>query len=168
MSLTMYEASIPVFIRSLRNLSAILDKAIAHAEANGLDPAQLIEARLAPDMFTMGRQVQAASDAAKLCAARLTGSEIPSFPDTEKTFPELKQRIAKTIAYLESFAPARFDGAAERSFSMDLPNRSVPFQGKGYLLNFALPNFFFHVTTAYDLLRHKGVTIGKMDYLGGV
>jgi hypothetical protein len=166
LSLTIYETSVPVFIRALSILSAILDKASAHARANKLDPAELVEARLAPDMFTLARQVQAASDAAKSCAARLTGSDIPSFPDTEKTLPELQDRIAKTIAYLRSFNPSQFEGGAERVITLNLPGKPVTFQGKVYLLTFSLPNFFFHVTTAYDILRHKGLNIGKMDYLG--
>ena len=167
MSLSIYDASIPVFIRAFGNLKAILDKALAHAEANNIDPAELVGARLAPDMFTLAGQVQGASDAAKSCAARLTGSELPSFPDTEKTFPELQDRIAKTVAYLEAFNPSQFDGSAERIITMNMRRKSVTLEGKIYLLAFSLPNFFFHVTTAYDILRHKGLEIGKKDYLGG-
>jgi uncharacterized protein len=166
MSLSMYEASIPVFTRAFGNLTALLEKAEAHAKAEGIDPAELIDARLAPDMYTLAGQIQGASDAAKSCAARLTGSENPSFPDTEKTFPELHARIAKTTAFLNAFTPAQFDDSAKRMITMNTRNKPISFEGQTYLLTFSLPNFFFHVTTAYDILRHKGLKIGKMDYLG--
>jgi uncharacterized protein len=166
MSISMYEASVPVFKRAFGNLSALLDKAEAHAKAEGIDLAELIDARLAPDMYTLAGQVQGASDAAKSCAARLTGSENPSFPETEKTFPELHARIAKTVAFLNTFSPAQFDGSAERAITMNMQRQPVTLEGRTYLLTFSLPNFFFHVTTAYDILRSKGLAIGKMDYLG--
>lgn len=166
MSLSIYDASIPVFRRGLDNLSAILDKADAHAAANAFDSAELVGARLAPDMFTLAGQVQGASDAAKICAARLTGSEIPKFPDREKTLAELQDRIGKTVAYLATFKPSQFDGSAERIVTLNVNRKPVTLEGKTYLLAFSLPNFFFHVTTAYDILRHKGLQIGKIDYLG--
>lgn len=167
MSLSMYQASIPVFLRMLGNLSAILDKAAAHAEAKKIDPAVLIKDRLAPDMLPFSFQVQTATDAAKGCAARLAGIEAPSFADTEATFPELKERIAKTIAFLQSVNAAQIDGSEERSITLKLRAGEFQFQGQGYLLHFALPNFFFHLTTAYAILRHNGVELGKADFLGG-
>ncbi len=166
MSLSMYEASIPVFIRAFRNLSAILDKAVAHVEAKNLHPATLIEARLASDMGTLSFQVQRASDTAKGCAARLAGINVPSFDDTETTFPELQTRIAKTTGFLQTVNAEHLDGSEKRVIRLKFPNNSLDFDGKTYLLAFALPNFFFHITTAYDILRHSGVEIGKMDYIG--
>jgi len=167
MSLSMYQASIPVLIRMLGNLSAILDKAAAHAEAKKLDPAVLIKDRLAPDMLPFSFQVQTATDVAKGCAARLAGIEAPSFADTESTFPELKERIAKTIAFLQSVSAAQIDGSEERNITLKLRAGEFQFQGQGYLLHFALPNFYFHLTTAYAILRHNGVELGKADFLGG-
>jgi hypothetical protein len=166
MSLSMHEASVAIMIRMFGNLSKILEKAVAHAEANRLDPATLIEARLAPDMYTLARQVQIASDAAKGCAARLAGLQPPSFPDEEKTFPELQERIAKTVAFLRSVPAEKIEGSAERPVMLKVGGREIAFVGRTYLQQFALPNFFFHVTTAYDILRHKGLAIGKLDYLG--
>jgi len=167
MSLSMYQASIPVFIRMLGNLSVILDKAAAHAEAKKLDPAVLIKDRLAPDMLPFSFQVQTATDAAKGCAARLAGIEAPSFADTETTFPEMKERIAKTIAFLQSVNAAQIDGSEERNITLKMRAGELQFQGQGYLLHFALPNFYFHLTTAYAILRHNGVELGKADFLGG-
>ena len=167
MPLSMYQASIPVFIRMLNNLSAILDKAAAHAEAKKIDPAVLIRDRLAPDMLPFSFQVQTATDAAKGCAARLAGIEAPSFADTESTFPELKERVAKTIAFLQSVSAAQIDGSEERNITMKLRAGEMQFQGQGYLLHFALPNFYFHLTTAYAILRHNGVELGKGDFIGG-
>jgi hypothetical protein len=166
MPLSMYQASIPVFVRALGNLSAILDKAAAHAEARKIDPSVFINARLAPDMFPLSRQVQSASDSAKGCAARLAGVEVPSYPDTETTFPELQARITKTVAFLQSLGQKLIDGSEERTITLKLRGREVSFSGRDYLLNFALPNFFFHAVTAYDILRHNGVEIGKQDFLG--
>jgi hypothetical protein len=167
MSLSMYQASIPVLVRMLGNLSTIVEKAAAHAETKKIDPAVLIKDRLAPDMLPFSFQVQTASDTAKGCAARLAGIEAPSFPDTEATFPELKERIAKTIAFLQTVKPAQIDGSEERAVTLKTRNGEIQFQGQSYLLTFALPNFFFHVTTAYAILRHNGVEIGKQDFLGG-
>ena len=166
MSLSMFKASVPVFTRQLANLSAILHKAEAHAAARKIDPAVFINARLAPDMFPLSRQVQSASDSAKGCAARLAGVEIPSYADTETTFPELQARIAKTVAFLQSFGPELIDGSEERAIVLKLRGQETKFSGQYYLLNFALPNFFFHAVTAYDILRHNGVEIGKQDFLG--
>jgi hypothetical protein len=167
MAFTIYEASIPPMIRSFGNLSKILDKAVAQAKAEDKDAASLLEARLAPDMHPLTRQIQIASDAAKGCAARLAGVEAPSFPDTETTFPELQARVAKTIEYLKSIKPEQLAGAEDRTVTLKFPQGEMTFSGRDFLTGFALPNFYFHVTTAYGLLRHKGIAIGKMDYLGG-
>ncbi|MGA7674090.1 MAG: DUF1993 domain-containing protein [Rhizomicrobium sp.] len=167
MSFTMYDASIPPMIRTLQNLSKILDKAIAQAAADKIDLAALLEARLAPDMFPFTRQIQIATDAAKGAAARLAGQEPPSFPDTETSFPELHARIAKTVAYLQSVKAEQLAGSEDRHITIATRTRTLEFSGKDFLTGFALPNFFFHVTTAYGLLRGKGINIGKQDYLGG-
>jgi hypothetical protein len=163
----MYQASIPVFVRAFGNLSAILDKAAAHAEAKKIDPAVFINSRLAPDMFPLSRQVQSASDSAKGCAARLAGIDVPRYEDTETTFPELQARIARTVAFLQSVNAAQIDGSEDRTITLKLRSGEVKFPGRAYLLTFVLPNFFFHVTTAYAILRHNGLEIGKTDYLGG-
>ena len=161
MSISMYRASIPVFIRALGNLSAILKKGEAHEGS-----ASFIDARLAPDMLTLAGQVQRASDAAKGAVARLGGIDNPSFPGTEKTFAELQARIKKTVDFLQSVSPEQIDGSEQKKIEFKAGSRELKFTGTDYLLGFALPNFFFHVTTAYAILRHKGVQIGKMDYLG--
>jgi len=166
MSLSMYQASIPVFIRVLNNLSAILDKAAAHAAAKKIDPSVLINARLAPDMFPLSRQVQIATDGVKGCAARLAGVEVPSFPDTETTFAELKARVAKTVDFLKSVDAGQIDGSETRQISLKFGGQPTSFGGQDYLLTFVYPHVLFHVTTAYDILRHNGVELGKMDYLG--
>lgn len=168
MSLSMHEASVPVLLRGLGQLQVMLDKAAAHAEARKIDPAVFINARLAPDMFALARQVQIATDTAKGCAARLAGVEIPSYPDTETTFPALEARIARTKAFLESVDRTKVDGSAERPVTLKLRGKDVEFTGRGYLLAFALPNFFFHLTAAYAILRHNGVELGKADFLGGL
>ena len=164
--LSLHEASVAVMVHMLGQLSTILDKAATHAEAAGFDPATLVEARLAPDMFALARQVQIASDTAKGCAARLAGLQPPSYPDTETSFPELKERIAKTLAFLEGFGPERIDGREDELVTIRLRDRPFTFSGRDYLLRFALPNFYFHVTTAYDILRQQGVALGKPDFLG--
>jgi hypothetical protein len=166
MPFTIYEAAIPPMIRSLQNLSRILDKAVAQAKSEDRSLDALLEARLAPDMFPFTRQVQVVSDTAKGAAARLAGVEAPSFPDEEKTFPELQQRIAKTIDYLKGFNAAQLDGAEDRTVTLKFPNGEMKFSGREYLTGFVLPNFYFHMTTAYALLRHNGIAVGKMDYLG--
>ena len=168
MSLSMYQASIPAFLRILDNLTAILGKATAHADAKKIDPSVFVNARLAPDMFPLSRQIQIATDAVKGCAARLAGVEVPSFPDNETTFPELQERIAKTAAFLKTMKASQIDGSEERSVTIKLRGQDVTFKGQNYLLNFVIPNFYFHVTTTYDILRHNGVEIGKADYIGGV
>jgi len=162
----MYQASIPVFIRGLNNLSVILDKALAYAENKKIDPSVLLNARLAPDMFALTRQVQIATDGAKGCAARLAGIEIPSFEDNESTFTEVQARIAKTIAFLQTVDASQIDGSEARAVTLKVRGKEATFQGQPYLLSFVLPNFYFHLTTAYNILRHNGLEIGKMDYLG--
>lgn len=166
MKISVYQASVPVFVRMLNNLSAVLDKGAAHAEAKKIDPAVLINARLYPDMLPLVKQVQIASDGAKGAAARLAGQEPPKYEDTETTFADLKARIQKTIAYLNTFKPEQIDGSDEKTITLQQRGNAVNFQGLAYLLNQATPNFYFHVTTAYDILRHSGVEIGKADYLG--
>jgi uncharacterized protein len=166
MALSMYQASVPVFVRMLNNLAAILGKASVHAETRKIDPAVLINSRLFPDMFPFVRQVQIASDNAKGCAARLAGLEPPKFEDNETTFIELKVRIDKTLTYLSTLDPRQIDGSEGRTITVQLGGNWVTFQGMTYLLNMALPNFYFHVTTAYDILRHCGVELGKLDFLG--
>lgn len=168
MPLSMYDASAPAFLKMLQNLSALLDKAAAFAEAKGIDPLVLTSARLAPDMIPLKGQVQIACDTAKGCAARLAQAEIPSHADSETTIPELKTRIANTVAFIQSLPASAFDGAEDRSVTLKLRGQEAVFPAKAYLIHFALPNFYFHVTTAYAILRHNGVEIGKPDYIGGL
>ena len=162
MSFGLYDASAPVFVRALTNLSALMDKALAQ----GFDEEKLLEARLAPDMRPFPSQIQLASDSAKGAVARLTGTDNPSMADTETSFAELKTRIAATVAFIRSVEPAAFEGGEDRDVVLKFPGGEQHFKGGAYLTGFALPNFFFHVTTAYALLRAAGVEIGKRDYLG--
>ena len=166
MSISMYQASVPPLIRSLNNLVAILEKAAAHAEAQKIDPAVLINSRLYPDMLPLSKQIQIAADVAKKGVARLAGLEAPVFEDNETTFSELISRLQKTTAYLETFTPEQIDGSEEKSISLPVRQETMIFQGLPFLLYFVLPNVYFHVTTAYGILRHSGVELGKMDYLG--
>jgi len=166
MNISMYQASVPTFIRALGNLRAILEKAAVHAEAKKIEPAALINSRLFPDMFTLARQVQLASDMAKSCPSRLAGLEPPKYEDTETTFPELLARIDKTVAHLKSFKPDQIDGREGQDISINTPRGPIAMKGMPYLLYFLLPNLHFHVTTAYNILRHNGVELGKADYLG--
>jgi len=168
MSLSMYQASVPVFQRTLGALDAILDKAAAYAEERKIDPAVLLSARLYPDMFALTRQVQIATDHAKGAPARLAGVAVPSFEDNEKTFPELKARIGKTLNFIGTLKPGQIDGSEARDISLKAGPQELSFKGQDYLLFFALPNFYFHATTAFAILRHNGVSIGKLDFLGGV
>ncbi|MES2985210.1 MAG: DUF1993 domain-containing protein [Pseudomonadota bacterium] len=166
MTLSMYDASIPAFIRGLTNLSAVLAKAAAHAEAKKIDPSVFMAARLAPDMLPLPKQIQIASDIVKGGAARLAGVEVPSFADTETTFPELQERIAKTIAFLNTIPAAQVNGTEEKTISLKVGGRDLQFSGQAYLLGFVVPNLYFHTTVAYAILRHNGVELGKMDFLG--
>ena len=167
MPISMYQASAPRFAHALTNLSAILAKAQAHCEAKKIDPLVMTASRLYPDMFPLTRQVQVACDAAKGAVARLAGVEIPKHEDTEKTFDELKARIQKTLDFIASVKPAQVDGTEEKEIVLKLRGNDVPFKGAQYLLAYAWPNFYFHAATAYNILRHNGVEIGKTDFLGG-
>jgi len=167
MSLSMYAATVPPMRLMLKNLSAILSKAEAHVEAKKIDPTAFLGARLYPDMLNFIKQVQIASDNAKGAAARLAGVEVPKMEDNEASFADLHARIDKTVAFLDTLTESQFEGAAERKIVLNLRDRTLEFTGAEYLTTWALPNFFFHVTTAYDLLRHGGVEIGKSDYLRG-
>jgi hypothetical protein len=162
----MYQISVPVLVRMLGNLSTILGKAAAYVEAKKIDPRALLDARLAPDMFTLTRQVQVACDLAKGGAARLAGVEIPAFADTESSFAELQARTQKTIEFLNTLRAEQIDGSEDRDITMPIRDQSLHFKGLAYLMNFVMPNFYFHMTTAYALLRHNGLEIGKRDFLG--
>ncbi len=162
----MYQASAPRFANTLGNLAAILDKAQAHCETRKIDPLVLTGARLYPDMFPFSRQVQIACDTAKGAVARLAGAEIPKYEDTERTFEELKARIAKTVDFVRSVKAERIDGSEEQEIVLPMRSGERRYTGLQYLLGQAVPNFYFHVTTAYAILRHNGVEIGKQDYLG--
>jgi hypothetical protein len=166
MTLSMYQASVPRFINALNNLSSILDKAQAHVDARKLDETALTSFRLYPDMLPMARQVMIAADTAKGLAARLAGVESPVYEDTEKTLSELKARLAKTVVYLQSFKPEQIDGTEDKEIITRRGDKETRYTGMQYLLGHAVPNVYFHITTAYNILRHNGVEIGKRDYLG--
>jgi uncharacterized protein len=168
MTISMYEASVPVLLRGLGTLDVILGKAAAHAEARKFDPAVLVGARLYPDMFPLSRQVQICSDTAKGGAARLAGVEVPKYEDTETTIPELRARIDKTMAFLRTLERRQFDGSEDRDIALQMRTETRHFKGQPYLLGFVLPNFYFHSTTTYAILRHNGVELGKGDFLGPV
>lgn len=162
----MYDASAPRFARMLRNLDAILVKAHAHAVAKKIDPSVLLGSRLFPDMLPLVKQVQIATDHAKGAVARLAGAEVPRYEDSEQSFDELRARIGKTIAFVESFSSAQLDGSEHRAIDLRVGGKDWSFQGADYLFGFAIPNFYFHLVTAYNILRHNGVELGKGDYLG--
>jgi hypothetical protein len=166
MSLTLSTLSVPAFVRGLTVLSTLLTKAEAHAEQAGIVPDTLLGARLADDMLPLSAQVQRASDTAKFAAQRLSGGQAPAFADDETSFQQLQERIANTVAYLESVDPALRDAGAGREIKLNWTADGPTFSGQSYLLTFALPNFYFHITTAHDILRHRGVQVGKRDYLG--
>ena len=166
--ISMYTASIPPMIKSLGNLEAILDKAIAHAAARKIDDAAFVDARLFPDMFTFARQIRIATDMAKGAGARLAGIDIPKFEDNEKTLPELKARLRKAVDFLKTLTAAQIDGTEDKAITLTAGPNTFNFKGLDYLNSWVLPNFYFHVATAYNLLRHGGVEIGKMDFLGKV
>ena len=168
MALTMHSASVPVFARMLGNLIAWLDKADAHAREKKFEPSVYLSARLAPDMLPLTTQIQIACDAAKFCVARLAAVEAPAFADDEKSLDDLRQRVRKTIDYVQSLAPAQLDGSDGREVSVPRRGGAITMSGEAYLKHFALPNFFFHVTTTYALLRHYGVELGKADFLGAL
>lgn len=164
----LHDASVPVFDAMLKNLSTLLDKAAAHATAKNFDPAVLLQSRLAPDMFPLTRQVQIAADAAKFGIARLAGVDAPKFEDDETTIDALKARIEKTRAFIASVPRERFEGAESRRVEVPTRAQTYAFDGRTFLFQWAMPNFYFHVVTTYNLLRHNGVEIGKRDYLGQV
>jgi hypothetical protein len=166
MSVTMYSLSIPVLRKNLTSLSTILSKAAGYAQERKIDPAALLDARLYPDMFTLTRQVQLASDFAKGAACRLAGEVPPKFDDVEVGFDQLQERIARTIALLDSFGAAKIDGSEDRAIEIKGPTQTLRFSGLEFLTQFCLPNFYFHMTTAYAILRHNGIPIGKNDFLG--
>lgn len=167
MSLSMHSASVPVFVRMLNNMLTWLDKAEAHAKARNFDPNQFLAMRLAPDMLPFPRQIQITSDAVKTCVARLAGLEPPKWEDKESSLDELRARIRKTIDYAQSVPAAKIDGSEAREIQVPLgPGRTLTFPGEVFLKHLSLPNFFFHVTMTYALLRQGGVDLGKMDYLG--
>jgi hypothetical protein len=166
MSLSMYHASAPRFAHMLRKLDAILAKAQDHAAAKKIAPEVLLGARLFPDMLPLLKQVQIATDHAKGAVARLAGTEVPRYEDAEQSFDELRARLTKTIAFVESFTAAQVDGSEERPIALRVGGKDWSFTGQAYLLGFALPNFYFHLVTAYNILRHNGVEIGKSDYIG--
>ena len=166
MTISMFQASAPVFLQALRGVSKVIDKAEAHAQARKIDEQALLQMRLFPDMFPFVRQCQVASDGAKGCMARLAGQTAPSYEDAESSFAELRGRIAKTMAYVESFTPDQIDGSEDRDIVLKFPNGAFEFKGRQFLLGHAIPNVFFHAATAYDLMRQAGVELGKGDYLG--
>jgi hypothetical protein len=166
MNISMYQASAPVFDRSLGNLSAILAKAAAWAEERKIDPAVLLSARLAPNMFPLTRQIQIACDFAKGTCARLAGAEPPKFEDNEASFADLQARIARTRQFVATLTAAQIDGSEERQINFKAGPRELSFKGLAYLTGFALPNFFFHYTTAYAILRHNGLELSKTDFIG--
>jgi hypothetical protein len=168
MSVSLYDVSIPVFTLSLNNLAAILDKAISHAEGKKIDPKVVPATRLIIDMLPLSSQIQIACDNAKGAAARLAGVEVPKHEDTEATLGELKARVAKTLEFIKTIKPEQVQGAETREIVLQFPQTTLKFTGLNYVTNFVLPNFFFHVTMAYALLRKNGVDIGKRDFLGAI
>jgi uncharacterized protein len=166
MSLTMYTATVPTCVRALSNLTAILEKAAAHAEARKINPSVLLNTRLFPDMFPLSTQIHIANDIAQGGAARLAGAEVPAFEAKERSFAEWIAATRGTIAYLESLKPAQFEGSEEKTVTWNTRTSTRNMQGTPYLFNHVLPNVFFHVTTAYDILRQSGLELGKLDYLG--
>ena len=167
MTLSIHATSVPVFSQMLRGLSEVLRKAEAHANTKKIEPEVLLQARLFPDMFPLLRQVQVATDFAKSVTARLAGVEVPKFDDTEKTFAELQARIENVLAFIGGLEPSRFAEAASREIVTQAGTlKEKKFTGEAYLLTYGLPHFFFHTTTAYAILRHNGVEIGKKDYVG--
>ena len=166
-AISMYKISAPIFVQFLTSLSAVLDKAAAFAEAKKIEPSVLLNTRLAPDMFPLGRQVRAATDHAINACGRLAGAEPPALPNSDATIPELKERIAKTIEFIKGLKPAQIDGSEDKEIKITFPSGAVrEFTGQSLLLNNSLPNFYFHCTTAYDILRHCGIELGKRDFMG--
>jgi hypothetical protein len=168
MSVSMFTASVPVYTQFLTSLSNVLKKGAAHAEAKKIDPVVFVTGRIAPDMLPLSAQVQIATDHVKGSLSRLAGVEAPKFEDTEKSFDDLQARIQKTLDYVKTFKPAQIDGTEGKEIVLTFGTQKFPFNGQTYLIQFALPNFYFHTTMAYAILRHNGVEIGKRDFMGGV
>jgi hypothetical protein len=167
-TISMHNASVPVFVRLLKNLNSFIDKAVVYADGKKIEHNTLLTARLAPDMLHFIKQVQIATDNAKGCVARLAGIEVPKYEDNETTFADLKARLAKTITFLESIKPEQINGSEDKDIELNFgPEHKLQFKGLNYLLNFASFNVFFHVTTAYGILRNNGVDVGKRDFIGG-
>jgi len=167
MTVSMYKISVPIFVQFLTSLSAVLDKAAAYCEAKKIEPSALLNARLFPDMFPLARQVRAATDHAVNATARLAGVEPPTFANAEASFAEIKERLDKAIAFVKNFKAAQIDGSEEKAIKITFPSGATrDFTGQSLLLNNSLPNFYFHCTTAYDILRHCGVELGKRDFMG--
>jgi uncharacterized protein len=167
MTISMYKSSVPIFVQFLTSLSAVLDKAAAFAEAKKVDPSVLLNTRLAPDMFPLVRQVRAATDHAINACGRLAGAELPTFTNSEATIPELKERIGKAIEFVKGLQSMQIDGTEDKEIKITFPSGATrEFTGQSFLLNNALPNFYFHCTTAYDILRHCGIELGKRDFMG--
>ena len=166
MSFSMYEASVPVFTQILNSLAAIIDKAQTHANEKNIDPAALLQARLYPDMFPFLRQVQVATDFAKGCSARLAGAEVPRYDDTETSFADLRERITRTVAFINDLPRDAIEASAQRDIVTGSGAKIREFKGQDYLVHYAMAHFYFHATTAYALLRHNGVDVGKKDFIG--
>jgi uncharacterized protein len=167
MTISLYKASAPIFIQFLTSLSAVLDKAAAHAEAKKIDPVVLLNTRLTPDMYPLLRQVREATNHAASACGRLAGADLPTFTNTEASIPELNERIAKTIDFIKGLKSAQIDGTEDKEIRFKFPSGAErKFTGQALLLNFCLPNFYFHYTTAYNILRHCGVEVGKRDFMG--
>ena len=164
--MSLHAVVVPAFLQTLKALSGVLTKAEAHCEARKIPPEALLTARLFPDMYPLTRQVQAACDAAAKCCARLAGVDVPTYPDDEKSFAELQKRIETVMNYVKGFTEKQFEGAATRDISISAGPRTLNFKGAQFLASFALPNFYFHAATAYDILRHNGIELGKRDFLG--
>lgn len=168
MAISIFDQTVSALSRMLLNLDAIVSKAEEYAQERKIDPDVLIQARLYPDMLPFVAQIRIATDTAKGAAARLSGSDLPKWEDDEVTFGDVHARIRKALNYLSTFKPEQFEGAEDKAIEMKLPNRTLNFSGLDYVLGFVLPNFYFHVTTAYNILRHNGVAVGKQDFLGGI
>ncbi|HEY5338139.1 MAG TPA: DUF1993 domain-containing protein [Rhizomicrobium sp.] len=168
MSFSMYQASVPAYTQMLKSLAAVLKKAEAHCEAKKIDPSVFVNARLYPDMAPLSRQIQIATDQVKGGLSRLTGSEPPSWEDKETTFADLQARLQKALDFAATIKPEQIDGSETRDIVLKVGGQEMPFKGQQFLVNFSLPNFYFHIVTAYDILRHNGVEIGKRDFLGGL
>jgi hypothetical protein len=162
----MHEACVPSIVQMIKSLNAIIDKANAHCEARKIDPAVLVNFRLAPDMFPFSRQIQIVSDQAKGVVARLAGVDVPAYPDSESTFAELKERLNRTLAFVKSVSAEKLNGSEDKDIVLKIGGNEMQFKGRQYLCHFFYPNFYFHAATAYDILRHCGVDIGKRDFLG--